>query len=624
MPPAKPKSSTPGEPPREKPRPRTKYQHPDAARETIESLVVAFILAFLFRTFEAEAFVIPTGSMAETLNGRHKEVTCEECGWHYHIGASQEIDDEAGLLISSHRLKGSSCPNCRHENSVAELPVFHGDRILVNKFSYELSSPRRWDVFVFKYPEGATRNYIKRLVGLPGEYLKIERGDLYARLDEKAEWKIQRKDNPEKQRLQQMIVYDNDHPETRLLAAGWPERWAAVENRLEELDDDGTTPDPAGWKSDPAARSFSLSRDASAAGSPRWIRYRNYVPNRSSWEAVLADPTVRLRSEPSLELITDRCGYNSGSTFVPFRARKPDDFAPPESRDDIYWVGDLAFSCTVNVTEVGDGGALTVALTEGVRDYLCRIDLTTGLATLTLHDHVFHTHRELDQAATSLTGAGTYRLTFANVDDRLCLWIDDRLVEFANRGEYDPPTSTSPTRRDLAPAAIGGESAALTVSRLRVERDIYYRADVSQNELEYSPHRRNGNNDFITGPPLVDLLDDPEAYGEAYAKYAQPVVYPRLKDDEYFALGDNSPASNDSRLWTRSKTIPRHALLGKAFFIYWPHGVPFLNDGHGYPMTYHQYNAANRFNAPPDIRTTDYPNLRFPFYPNIPRMERIR
>ena len=35
-----------------------------AIRETIESIVVAFVLAFLFRTFEAEAFVIPTGSMS--------------------------------------------------------------------------------------------------------------------------------------------------------------------------------------------------------------------------------------------------------------------------------------------------------------------------------------------------------------------------------------------------------------------------------------------------------------------------------------------------------------------------------------------------------------------------------
>ena len=52
-----------------------------ALRETIESIVIAFVLAFLFRTFEAEAFVIPTGSMSPSLQGRHKDVDCSECGY---------------------------------------------------------------------------------------------------------------------------------------------------------------------------------------------------------------------------------------------------------------------------------------------------------------------------------------------------------------------------------------------------------------------------------------------------------------------------------------------------------------------------------------------------------------
>src|SRR5882724_103299 len=61
---------------------------PDNWRETIESVVVAFVLAFLFRTFEAEAFVIPTGSMAPTLYGQHRDTKCKECGTQFATGVN--------------------------------------------------------------------------------------------------------------------------------------------------------------------------------------------------------------------------------------------------------------------------------------------------------------------------------------------------------------------------------------------------------------------------------------------------------------------------------------------------------------------------------------------------------
>src|SRR5690348_15306792 len=67
-------------------------------RETIESVVIAFVLAFLFRTFEAEAFVIPTGSMAPTLMGQHKDIECSECKFPYRVNASREEGQQGDLV----------------------------------------------------------------------------------------------------------------------------------------------------------------------------------------------------------------------------------------------------------------------------------------------------------------------------------------------------------------------------------------------------------------------------------------------------------------------------------------------------------------------------------------------
>ena len=46
----------------------------------------------IFKFYEAEAYVIPTGSMATTLMGRHKDVHCQACGYPFQVSASEERD----------------------------------------------------------------------------------------------------------------------------------------------------------------------------------------------------------------------------------------------------------------------------------------------------------------------------------------------------------------------------------------------------------------------------------------------------------------------------------------------------------------------------------------------------
>ena len=63
-------------------------------------------------------------------------------------------------------------------NDKSALPNCDDDRILVSKFAYDVADVKKWDVVVFKYPSDGDRNYIKRLIALPGETLVLEDGQL--------------------------------------------------------------------------------------------------------------------------------------------------------------------------------------------------------------------------------------------------------------------------------------------------------------------------------------------------------------------------------------------------------------------------------------------------------------
>src|SRR6476660_3133957 len=71
-----------------------------SVKETLESILVAFILAFVFRAFVVEAFVIPTGSMAPTLMGAHMRFRCPDCGYRFEANFSASSPN-GDLIIPS-------------------------------------------------------------------------------------------------------------------------------------------------------------------------------------------------------------------------------------------------------------------------------------------------------------------------------------------------------------------------------------------------------------------------------------------------------------------------------------------------------------------------------------------
>jgi signal peptidase I len=54
-----------------------------------------------------------------------------------------------------------------------------GERVLASRMSYWFNGPQRGDVVIFKYPCDPSKNYVKRVIGLPGDSIKIESGKLY-------------------------------------------------------------------------------------------------------------------------------------------------------------------------------------------------------------------------------------------------------------------------------------------------------------------------------------------------------------------------------------------------------------------------------------------------------------
>src|SRR5688572_12710950 len=116
----------------------------DATREVIETIVFVVVLVLLLKLFVTEAFVIPTGSMAETLYGYQKIITCPECGHEFPVNSHDEVEPNQ-QTGQKHLLVGYCCPNCRHSGQVKDLNPQPGnrtgDRVLVLKPLYHLRKP---------------------------------------------------------------------------------------------------------------------------------------------------------------------------------------------------------------------------------------------------------------------------------------------------------------------------------------------------------------------------------------------------------------------------------------------------------------------------------------------------
>ncbi|MGE3182113.1 MAG: signal peptidase I [Phycisphaerae bacterium] len=446
-----------------------------AARRLLDSarvIITALALAFVFRAFFVEPFIIPTGSMAPTLLGDHWSVVCPSCGYTFDTVQRLSPDESENISIR--------CGNCREffVPPAAGLTRKPGDRILVHKWIDSLVPPKRWEVCVFRDPSSPLQHYIKRIVGLPQERIEIIDGDVYINdvIVRKPAWVQQALWQP---------VYAQEFPEL--------------------------------------ARSMKFSR---------WIE-AGAVRDQGRWSG-LDESVLRFAGQP---------GQSGSLQFIADAGEYCFDYS--------------AYNGTSDGNRVHD-----VKVSTGIQweDQVARCAFSLRLANASVHCTFSASGRITVEIQTDRTREATEAHTFENVydfDSRVPVCVElfhleqKFVLQCNNRTIFETGDEFGFARaadRRGKPSEqfrleIRGSEGPFSLNQFRLHRDVYY----TESRMAVRAVR-----------------------GEPFS----------LERGEYFALGDNSADSKDSREWLeygphlpsgyRLGTIPRSKIVGKAAFVYLP------------------------------------------------------
>lgn len=333
-------------------------------RRLVEAAALLLCALLLLRAVCVEPYGVPSGSMSPALAGHHKAVTCPECGYRVVVG-QRDPSVERGTEF---------CPNCGNTDlGLDRVPVCPGDQLLVNKNVFDWRTPRRWEAVVFRCPADASRAFVKRVVGLPGESVQIKGGDVYIDHD------LARKTLAEL-RAVRIPVYDHDHPPRD---RGWQDRWEAESG-----------PDTAGVDDEGL-----FLRTQKSGDEYQWLVYRH-------------------QSGGKARAVRDEYCYNGADT------------GPlPEP------VHDFLVACEVEVG-AGDGW-LALGVTDGSEEILAELPVGvvkdgTKLCDARRTERVYRSAPRL-----ALEPGRTYRLELAFADRRATLAVDGVPVLAADRPAVD-------------------------------------------------------------------------------------------------------------------------------------------------------------------------------------------
>ncbi|MDB5385733.1 MAG: peptidase and domain protein [Planctomycetaceae bacterium] len=494
-------------------------------RQGVEFFVCLSLAVILFKAFLIEGYVITTGSMAPTLLGYHKQITCPSCGAEFALGISNGKAPER-----------ATCPNCDQASiDTTELLPNDGDQVLVNKSAYAFRWPRRWEVTVFRNPNNTDEAYVKRVVGLPGEMLQIQRGDVFV------DGEIARK-SLETQRGLRILVHDHAHqpPSTE---TDWQPRW---------------TGDQPFWQPRGSGYAVDTRADQSRPAQMAWLTYRHWIRTGGKHLTRLKMPAWPANTPlpwPSMDPVRYEAGSGElvcrGAMALDTRDRLKDlstDRKFLAAVEQLYTESHIApltdfYAYNRQIAGNGDSAVVRDLMLSTTVDFKTgqgelRIEMNDGVDTFTWILNTKTQQVELLAGGRDPVRVAALPKKFLNDSVLLEMSLFDRQVLCALDGKLvfepwalplTPPGKTAPRRQ----VRIGADGIRLHVMTLRLYRDVYYTAEGNSGSLTWT---------------LRNSASRPE----------------------FFVLGDNSPVSVDTRLWDKGKAVTPQLLMGKPFLVHLP------------------------------------------------------
>lgn len=477
-------------------------QHRETVYEQLSGFVGFFVWLLVLKGFFLPLFIIPTGSMAHTLYGEHATHTCVNCGFEYPVGFDRADDPNYGpgevawcqncsfMQINRNRPPSRLSPIIDRVNrdAPAQLQGVAGDRIVVHGWMYDLPftfggllAPRRWDVVVFRNPTSPQENFIKRLIGLPGEKIEVIDGDVFIND------RVARKSRAA-QRALWFPYYNDDYrpqkPGNRdrgdLSRPSYQPRWVA-----------------RGWRSD-GARAFRF--DAASDNTPGALQFAT-IPGQDDQPGEIRD-------------------------FYSYNGLRPQHVLNNT-------VSDVRLSCSVTIAN--GPGYVELSTTKYEDAFFARF-YADGRVTLERgRAGDPNAPRETWADARAALHAQT-RVALAVADYRVIVEINGREVCASTDAQYGIDVSTA-RQRAAHPKdpvlRISAAGVAATVAHVLIERDVFYTGDGRM--PDGSPGNGVTGNPFNIGPNGYFVMGDnsPNSHDARFWRSAGPHLDAAVADGRY-------------------------------------------------------------------------------------------